>query len=273
MKQILLTSFLSLALSANILMAQEFPLTDYHVHLKADFTLAKALVKSKQSGIRYGIAVNGGKGFPVQDDAAAYAFLDTMRKTNFLLALQAEGREWTSMFSPALIAHFDYVFTDAMTFSDDSGQRMRLWIKEEVSVPDTAKFMDLLLRRLEGILNNEPIDIYVNPTYLPECIVANYDQLWTRERMMRVINAARKNNIAIEINSRFKIPSESFIRLAKENGIIFSCGTNNADSNFGELEYSKEMIRKCGLTEKDFFVPRPDGQKPIQQKRFSKTAN
>jgi hypothetical protein len=249
---------------------EKMQLTDYHVHLKGDFTLEKAKAKSESTGTNYGIAVNCGLGFPVQNDSAALAFLDSMRSTGFLLAMQAEGREWTGMFSPSAIASFDYVFTDAMTFTDDSGKRMRLWIKEEVSIPDTAIFMETLCNRIESIMNNEPIDIYVNSTYLPECISANYDKLWTRERMMRVINAARKNNIAIEINDRFRLPSEQFIRLAKENGIIFSCGTNNADSNFGDLEYCREMIKKCGLSENDFFVPRPAGQKPIEQARFQR---
>jgi hypothetical protein len=249
-----------------VLQAQDFPLTDYHVHLKGDFTLDKALAKTQATGTRYGIAVNCGKGFPVQDDAAALAFLDSMRKTPFLLAMQAEGREWLNMFSPEVIAKFDYVFTDAMTFTDDRGVRMRLWIKEEVSVPDTAVFMQVLLNRLEGILNNEPIDIYVNPTYLPECISAHYDQLWTRERMLRVIQAAKKNGVAIEINDRFRLPSEQFIRLAKAEGVKFSCGTNNADSKFGNLEYCREMIQKCGLTAADFFVPKQAGQKPVQVK-------
>jgi hypothetical protein len=246
----------------------KMPLTDYHVHLKGDFTLEKAIAKSEKTGTHYGIAVNCGLGFPVQNDSAALAFLDSMRSTGFLLAMQAEGREWTGMFSPSAIASFDYVFTDAMTFTDDSGKRMRLWIKEEVSVPDTSVFMETLLNRIESIMNNEPIDIYVNPTYLPECISDNYDRLWTRARMMRVINAAKKNRIAIEINDRFRLPSEQFIRLAKENGIIFSCGTNNADSNFGDLEYCREMIEKCGLDKNDFFVPRPPGQKPVEQARY-----
>jgi hypothetical protein len=245
-------------------------LTDYHLHLKGDFSLEKAIAKSEKTGTHYGIAVNCGLGFPVQNDSAALAFLDSMKSTGFLLAMQAEGREWTTMFSPAVIARFDYVFTDAMTFTDDSGQRMRLWIKEEVSVPDTAVFMETLLNRIESIMNNEPIDIYVNPTYLPECISANYDKLWTRERMIRVIQAARKNNIAIEINARFRLPSEQFIRLAKENGIVFSCGTNNTDSNFDDLDYCREMIKKCGLTKDDFFIPRPAGQKPIEQVRFQR---
>ena len=82
-----------------------------------------------------------------------------------------------------------------------------------------------------------------------------YDTFWTPERMDRVINAAKSNNIAIEINNRYKIPSYAFIIRAKKGGVKFTIGTNNADSNFSGAEYALEMIRRCKLTRDDFFEP------------------
>ena len=68
---------------------------------------------------------------------------------------------------------FDYVFTDGMTWTNPAGKRMRLWIPDEVEVgPDEQAFMDLLVSKIVGILENEPIDIYVNPTFLPAVIAA-----------------------------------------------------------------------------------------------------
>lgn len=49
--------------------------------------------------------------------------------------------------------------------------------------------MEMLVQRIETILTTEPIDIYVNPTYLPEIIAADCEKLWTEERMRRVIEA------------------------------------------------------------------------------------
>lgn len=231
----------------------DFPLIDYHVHLKGDFTYEKAVEHSRQTGIKYGIALNCGKGFPTQTDSAALAWLDSMKGSPFMLAMQAEGREWVNLFSPSVIARFDYVFTDAMTYTDDAGKRVRLWIKEEVSVPDKQKFMDDLVGRIETIMSSEPINIYVNPTFLPECIAADYDRLWTRDRMLRVIRAAVKNGIAIEINNRYRIPSAKFISLAKKNGVKFAFGTNNSDSNMGDLDYCLLIKKKVGLTPGDMF--------------------
>jgi histidinol phosphatase-like PHP family hydrolase len=170
-----------------------------------------------------------------------------------------------------MIAKFDYVFTDSMTWTNDRGKRMRLWIPNEVEVGDKQQFMEMLVERTVGILNNEPIDIYVNPTFLPAVIDREYDTLWTDERMDKVIQAAVKNGVAIEINARYKLPSEKFIKKAKAAGAKFSFGTNNAGKDdLGDLAYSRLMAARCGLTKEDMFVPKPDGQKPVQKKGLPK---
>ena len=243
---------------------ENFPVVDYHVHLKGGLTIEQALENSRRLGIGYGIAINCGQGFPVHSDDSVQQYLDSMKGQPCFIALQGEGREWTTLVSPASIARFDYVFTDAMTFTDDSGKRMRLWIDDEVgAIGDVQAFMDMYVNRIVGVMR-EPIDIYANPTFLPRQIASQYETLWTPERRHKVIASAIENNVAIEINNRYKIPSASFIKEAKAAGAKFSFGTNNADANLGRLEYPIQMVRECGLAWQDIFVPRPNGQKRIQ---------
>jgi histidinol phosphatase-like PHP family hydrolase len=83
--------------------------------------------------------------------------------------------------------------------------------------------------------------------------------------MQRVIDAAKANDVAIEINNRYRIPSAAFIKRAKSAGVKFSFGTNNSDPNLGRMEYALEMVKQCGLTWQDIFVPKPDGQKAAQR--------
>ncbi|MBI4909020.1 MAG: DUF1080 domain-containing protein [Acidobacteria bacterium] len=233
------------------------PMVDYHVHLKSGFTLEQALAKSRRDGIQYGLAVNCGKGFPVQDDASARAFLESIKGQPVFIAMQAEGREWTSMFSRGTVALFDYVFTDSMTWTDNNGRRMRLWIPDEVgTISDEQAFMDLLVERTVGILNREPIDIYVNPTFIPASISARYDALWTETRMQKVVEAAARNGVAIELNDRYKLPGAAFVRMAKAAKCKFSFGTNNGSAaDLGRSEYGLRMLEECKLTWQDFFVP------------------
>jgi hypothetical protein len=246
------------------LAGDNFPLVDFHTHLKGGLTLDDVLNHMRQTGINAGIAVNGGIGFPITNDAGIEQFRQSMQGAPCFIALQAEGREWPTLFSRAAIAKFDYVFTDAMTIPDHRGKRTRLWINDEVEIPDKQVFMEHLVTNIVGILDHEPVDIYVNATYLPDVIAAEYDALWTPERMDRVIAAAKRNGVAIEINARFKIPSAAFIKRARQAGIKFTLGTNNAERELGRLEYALQMVKECGLTWKDMWMPKPDGQKPVQ---------
>ncbi len=234
-----------------------FPTLDLHAHLKGGLSLDQLLDLSRRTGMGFGVAVNCGKGFPVQTDEDALAFVNAMAGKPVFVAMQAEGREWVTMFSRQARARFDYVFTDSMTWTNSRGRRMRLWMPEEVEIgPDEQAFMDELVAKTVGILENEPIDVYVNPTFLPTAIAARYDQLWTEARMKHVIGAAVKNDVAIEIGARYKLPSEAFLRLAKAAGVKFTFGTNNGGaSDLGDWSYPLEMQRKLGLTWKDMFVP------------------
>lgn len=233
-----------------------FAISDLHIHLKGDLTIEEAIIKSEAENIKYGIAANCGLGFPIENDSAANAYFDFMKAyPQFYIGMQAEGREWLNLFSKETIAKFDYVFTDAMTFTDAKGRRNRIWIEDETWIDNEEAFMDYLTETIVTILENEPVDIYANPTYLPQAMANNYDYYWTSERMNKVIAAAKANGIAIEINPRFKIPSKTFICKAKAAGLKFTIGSNNVDKNFEYPHFAIQMISDCGLTESDFYLP------------------
>lgn len=233
-----------------------FPVTDLHVHLKGNFTLNDAVKKSADENIRYGIAFNCGYKFPIHSDTQIDSVVSLMKDyPQFYMAMQAEGREWVDIFSKESREKFDYVFTDGMTFTDAKGRRNRIWLKDETWIDDEQEFMDYLVNTIVKILSEEPVNIYVNPTYLPEQMADRYDAFWTPERMDKVIASAKTHNIAIEINNRYRIPSYDFLKRAKDAGVKFTIGTNNKDENFSGAEYGLEMIRRLKLTKEDFYWP------------------
>ena len=251
------------------LRAAGFQLVDYHTHLKEGLTLDEVLRRERELGIKAGIAVNGGLSFPISTDAGLQPVLQELKGKPVYVAFQAEGREWVRLFSRPMLERFDYIFTDAMTWTDDQGNRMRLWIDREVPpIADAQKFMDMLVDRTIRIVSDEPIDIYVNPTFLPNQIASRYEELWTPERMNRVIAALRANGVALEINNRYRIPGAAFIRRAKDAGVKLACGTNNASAkDLGRMEYCLQMIRDVGLTPADMWTPPLEGRKAIQRKQ------
>src|ERR1035438_10490351 len=115
-------------------------------------------------------------------DAGVIAFHESMKGQPCFIAMQAEGREWMQMISRKAAGLFDYIFTDSMTWTDRRGKHERTWRPEEVGViADPQEFIDTLVERAVGILNNEPIDIYVNPTFLPDQLSKDYDKLRSEE--------------------------------------------------------------------------------------------
>ena len=260
----------ALAQKLQTLAAQNYPVVDYHTHLKGGLTLDLALQHWLTTGIGVGAAVNCGLGMEVREPAGARKFIQSLQGQPVYIAMQAEGREWMDMFPRDVASEFEYIFTDSMTWTDDRGKRMRLWRPNEVGViPDPQEFMETLVRRTVGILEREPVDIYVNPTFLPAPLDKRYDELWTDARITKVVKAAKASDIAIELNDRYKLPGERVVRAAKAEGVKFSFGTNNAGANdLGRCEYGVEMVERCKLQWSDFFVPRPKGDRAIDRRGY-----
>lgn len=242
------------------LQQEDFPVIDWHVHLKGGLTAEMAHAMSMNYGINYGVAPNagaGGVGRMLASDEEVYEYFDEVKDLPFLRGVQGEGRKWTADFSPEVLGVFDYLFTDAMTIVDHKGRISRIYRNEEV-LPDglsDQKYMDLIVDQTVKILSNEPADIFANAFFLPDFLNDRFDEMWTPERVAKVLDVMEKNGIALEISARYKIPNEYIIKEAKARGIKFTYGTNNVDADFGRLEYSIDKTRECGLTVDDMWFP------------------
>ena len=239
---------------------KDFPVIDYHVHLKGGLTKEMAHAMSMNYGINYGVAPNageGGVGRMLADDAEVRSYYEEVKNHPFLFGVQGEGRKWTQTFSQEALGIFDYLFTDAMTIIDHNKRNARIYRAEEVIRDGVTmdQYMEQIVDQTVKILTNEPADIFANATYIPDDMNADYDKYWTDERVDRVLDVMQQNNIALEISARYKIPSFEIIKKAKERGLKFTFGTNNVDADFGRLEYCFEAVEKCGLTVEDMWFP------------------
>ncbi|MFI3249054.1 MAG: family 16 glycoside hydrolase [Rikenellaceae bacterium] len=233
-----------------------FPLIDYHVHLKG-ISKEEAYEQSLENGINYGIAPNCGIGFPITTDRDIEHYRDSTKNMPFLFGMQGEGREWPTTFSKESQDLFDYVFTDALTFDDHNGRRTKLWIDSLVHIDiPVERYVDMLIDRSVKVISSEPLDIFVNPTLLPREIRALYDELWTESRMDTIIKTLKENDVALEINDRYEIPSIKFLKRAKRAGLKFTFGTNNVTAeDLRGLKYALRAAREVGLTKEDMWNP------------------
>ena len=240
------------------LQQQNYPVIDYHVHLKGGLTKEIAHAMSMNYGINYGVAPNageGGVGRMLADDKEVYEYYEEVKPLPFLCGVQGEGRKWTATFSQKALGIFDYLFTDAMTIMDHKNRNSRIYRAVHYDGVSKEQYMEQIVDQTVKILTNEPADIFANPTYIPEDMQADYDKYWTDERINRVLDVMQKHSIALEINPRYKIPSMKIIQMAKDRGLKFTFGTNNVDANFGKLEYCIEAIKQCGITADDIWFP------------------
>ncbi len=236
--------------------AANIPVIDYHVHLRGGMTVEKAIDRQAATGIKVGVLKNLGKGWPIETDDQLRAFLDSVQGKPVLVGLQVNDRDWMKKHSPELLGRLDYVLGDTMIMPmpNDDSQPVKLWIADQYKIDDPQAWMDRYMRHNLRVLS-EGITILANPTYLPPAVEKMYDELWTDERMRRLIRAAIDNRVALEINASSGLPHERFIRMAKRMGAKFTFGSNNFDARPIDMARCFEAIDRYGLTKDEMYVP------------------
>ena len=224
------------------LKAKEVPLTDYHIHIRGGMTPEKALDWAQKTGIRSGVLENHGREWPLSDNDKLKAFIDdAARFPELLIGIQVNDRDWYRVIDPALRARLDFVVADTMILG---GQR--LWNEREYSTAEEDAWLEWYLVHCMTVVN-EPITVFANPTYLPDKIVHRYDDLWTEANMIRLIDAAVHNNVALEIQSDTKFPTKKFIELAMARGAKLTIGRNNTDDRPNELKRSLDWLEELNV--------------------------
>jgi hypothetical protein len=243
-----------------------FPLLDLNTRQTTALTLGEGLAFTRHSGINLGIVARVGAESPVKNDSEALAFLAPLRSQPVFIGLYGEGRDWIRSVSADTLARFDYISSDATMWTDQRGHRVRLRQPEEAHVgSDIDAFMEELVDQTVQVISSEPIDVLAYCTYLPERLEVRAAELWTEPRMRRVIGAAVEHGVALEINPRLRLPSERFVRMARDARVKFVVGTDAREP--GQLEdwtYVYELIDQVGLEWRNMWVP---GHQPTRAQR------
>ena len=224
------------------LKAKGIPLTDYHIHIRGGMTPEKAFDWMKLTGIRSGVLENAGRDWPLHDNATIEAFIEDARKfPELLIGLQVNDRDWFAAVDAKLLEKLDFVLSDTMVMD-----YQKLWIENEYTIDDEDAWLEKYFQHCMTIVN-EPITILANPTYLPNRVMHRYDSFWTESRMSQLIDAAVKNNVAIEIQSNTNFPNKKFIELALEKGAKISIGRNNGNDRVNELKRSLDWLEELNI--------------------------
>lgn len=230
----------------------DFPLIDYHVHLTSEFTIEKAVALANKRNMKFGI-VEHPNSKSIKTDEGLKAYIEKLRQYPVLVGLQPTRLNWANKFAKELLDQLDYVLMDADRIPLGYKEYLLLYDNHNY-IEDPEEFMELYMGHIENILKYEPINIFGRPTFLPINFARYYNKLWTKERMMKIINLAGQRNIALEIQTPTHFPDKKFIKLAKSKGLKFTFGTNARNNNAGKMHYGLQMIKECGLTKEDMFL-------------------
>jgi hypothetical protein len=234
--------------------------TDYHIHIRGGMTPEKAALRQEASGIQSGILENFGREWPLSNNVALAAFVDSAKSVRangkpLQVGIQVNDRDWYQQIDPVLLKRLDFILADTMIMGVTAdGKPRRLWLPG-VTIDEPEAWMEEYLQHNLRILD-EPISILANPTYLPPCISNRYDRLWTEVRMKQVIAKAVEKGIALEIQAGSAYPQARFLKLAKEMGAKFSFGSNNFDDKTKSLTRWFESMETFDLKTADVPAPK-----------------
>jgi histidinol phosphatase-like PHP family hydrolase len=239
----------------------DFPVVDFHAHITAAPTLERLFAIAKTRGVRFGVVEHAGdakqhryRGI-IANDSDLNAYVEKLNPWPCYKGIQAEGVDWARCFSRQALARLDYVLTDALTLVDSDGSLVRLWTPAAAKFKHKQDFMERYTAFHVKVLEAGPANILANPLFLPEHFQPEADALWTEERMQRIVRAAVKQKVALEINSRFRLPSLKFLKMAKGAGAKFSFGSNILGDGVGDVRWSCEVAKQLGLMARHLFRP------------------
>ncbi len=219
---------------------QNFPLIDMVVETDGNFNADSALNVFYQSGINWGFVVDLSEADSSIVDQLLTSHIQSYQDYPVFIGAKISGPVSNTTFSRA--EKLDYVIGEVMI---DSISKYN----------DMEKYTDDLVKDRIDLILNTGIDIISNATLLPEELSSQSEDLWTSDRMMKIIEACKANEVAIEINNELKSPGFTFIKLAKEYGCQFVCGKISNKNGRAEMDYFYEMIEKAELNYKDIFIP------------------
>jgi hypothetical protein len=238
---------LLVASAACLYAADDVPRVDLHAHLAGSVAPAQAAALSEKLGARLGVAGEAA------NDRSIEAFFQSLEGQPMWRGLQVRvNTGWLDAVSPQNRARLDYIMSDGLTFPYN-GTTIPIW-STKLTFDNPQDFMDRYVEHNLLVLA-QPVQIWASATLLPPSLQARYDELWTPQRMDRLIQAALKGKIAIEINSRWETPKPVFIKRAKAAGAKFSIGTDEHGDRIGLIDYSLRVASECGLTAADFYLP------------------
>jgi len=179
-------------------------------------------------------------------------YLDALKGTGLLKSIEAE------IFSDGSvsISKQHSKMCDFILGGIHSLDGINFW-RDFQPILNPARYVDRVRIALEVAMESKIIDVLVHVTWLPEAIRSQSKKLITSEWMKSLINTALDNNVAIELNDAWEVPSVEFVRLCLEQGVKISVGSNaHTVKDVGNTAYPLKILSYVKANVEDLFIPK-----------------
>jgi histidinol phosphatase-like PHP family hydrolase len=117
--------------------------------------------------------------------------------------------------------------------------------------------MDLYIAAVRRDVLAGTVQIIGHPTFLPGLRSRGlHDQLWTPERRRSFLEAVVQSGVALEISTRYNVPTPVLMREALETGVRFAVGS---DSHWldraADISLPLRYVEEFKIPEHRFFLP------------------
>lgn len=232
--------------------ANHFAFIDYSIPTGIPFNIDSALAAFYNTGINIGLVMEAETLQPGREAQALADHVRSYGKLPVFLGISKSGTTSLEHIPVQTLATFDYVIGDLTRFENNAGQNVD--IIKEMNIDEADMFMDDYVKAITTALDKGDLDIWSMATILPRSLSGDYDKLWTAARMTKVIEAAKRNGVAIEVNNSKRVPSITFLKHAKEKGCLFTTGGLYKEHKISQPDYFYEVIDQCKLDYRDIYI-------------------
>lgn len=242
---------------------------DLHVHTTmsdGSLELEDVIEVARQRGVVVGIADHASTRNPdlfVSNSRKLSAYLEAIESAPVLRAAELC---WADPFSEQVVTgddfgRFDYLIGSNHGFRLPDGSFGSPWWRtlpgEWASRPD--QLMDAMVDNICDLITQMPIALIAHPTLTPPALFAldpDVEAWWTEEREARVIEAAVKAGVALEISNRYRLPHDRFLTRAREAGATFTLGSDGHELHqVACLDWALETARRNGIGDEMMYLP------------------
>ena len=232
--------------------------TDLHLHSTfsdGHCTVAQLAERANSFGFVFAISDHYSSLMPMKDDAALGGYLDELEKYPVYRAVEVDLGELLPM-SGVNRARLDYLIGSVHNVVTEEGERLPISRQGEPE-GGLACYMDLYIAAVRRDVLAGTVHLIGHPTFLPGLRSRGlHDQLWTPERRRSFLEAVVQSGVALEISTRYNVPTPVLMREALEAGARFAVGS---DSHWldrtADIALALRYVEEYKIPADRFFLP------------------